>query len=85
VDVPPPPAATRDDRDRRTRPAERRFDSEATESGEVDVEITYDGGAINLSSSGDGGVRVWGTLTRYDGGFSFQGGFSTGSAVDGGP
>jgi hypothetical protein len=84
VDVPPPPAATRDDRDRRTHPAQRRFDSEASESGELDLEITYDGGAINLSSSSDGGVRVWGTLTRHDGGFSFQGGFSTGSA-DGGP
>ncbi|MCA9595884.1 MAG: hypothetical protein KC776_21365 [Myxococcales bacterium] len=50
----------------------------------VRVEVTNDGGVVQLHSTPDAGVKVWGTAKRTDGGFTFQGGFSFGNA-DAGP
>jgi hypothetical protein len=53
-----------------------------SQSSGVEIEISNDAGSIHISSASDAGVRVWGTLKRFDGGFSFRGGFS--SSVDAG-
>jgi hypothetical protein len=87
VEVPAPaghdePAASRGPAPPR---AERRAPAES-EGETFDVDIESDGGTLHVASVGDGGVRVWGKLTRSDGGFSFQGGFTVGQPLgDGGP
>ncbi len=50
----------------------------------VRVEVSTDGGVVMIKSVPDAGVKVWGSTQRIDGGFTFQGGFSFGTA-DAGP
>jgi len=92
VEVPAPPAGRQRAEGEELNPrAERSARNEAEQEDEVDdddleIEIARDGGTIQFLSSNDGSVRVWGTFTQFDGGFSFQGGFSAGFTTgDGGP
>jgi hypothetical protein len=92
IEVPAPPAgrsaAGPDDyspQDERSARAEPEKEEEAEED-DFELEISQDGGTIQVVSAGDSSVRVWGTFTRFDGGFSFQGGFNAGFTTgDGGP
>lgn len=83
IEVPPPPnraenpgAGAEPEMQADRRPRVRKDDTDDDES--LDFEITSDGGDMHIVSSGDGGVKFWGTVNRFDGGFSFQGGFSMG-------
>lgn len=75
----PPVAATADD----ARPPPRaaapvpEIDESSDDTARVQIEVDQGGGRVHLRSAPDSGVKVWGTFSRTDGGFSFQGGFST--------
>src|SRR6188474_1434459 len=69
------------------RSSERPPAPEEPSDDELSIDVAEDAGVIQLSATSDGGVRFWGTYRSLDGGFSFQGGFSLGTAAaaDGGP
>jgi hypothetical protein len=69
------------------RRSERPQSSEEPTDHELSIDVAEDAGVVRLSATSDGGVRFWGTFRSLDGGFSFQGGFSLGTAAtaDAGP
>jgi len=82
VEVPAAPAEADAAPADETLPARGAERADGTEQSQI--EVTAEGDSIHIASPPDSGVRFWGTFTSLDGGFSFKGGFSTGTGPDGG-
>ncbi len=77
-----PAAAERDPVAPPARPPVVQREVEESDDGTAgfEVEVHRGQGRVRIKSAPDAGVKVWGSFNRTDGGFTFQGGFSTGNA-----
>ena len=80
VEVPAVPADTEHSRTDNRRAEQPPPPDEPDDDEPIDIDIAEDAGSVQFSAVSDGGVRFWGHFTVLDGGFSFQGSFSTGTA-----
>jgi hypothetical protein len=85
VEVPAVPPETEHTRANSRRPERRLSPDEGIEESSLEIEIVEDAGAVHVSAASDGSIRFWGNFKKLDGGFSFQGGFSTGTGSSGAP